>query len=115
MSNTQIAATPQPPYYAVIFTSLRTEGDRGYGEMAGRMMALASEHEGFLGAEGVREADGFGVTVCYWKTLEGIKRWKENAEHLMAQQAGREHWYLQYKTRICKVEDDYGFARPTAE
>ncbi|HTN65357.1 MAG TPA: antibiotic biosynthesis monooxygenase, partial [Burkholderiaceae bacterium] len=26
-----IAETPNPPYYAVIFTSVRTEGDDGYG------------------------------------------------------------------------------------
>ena len=109
MPENEISRTPRPPYYAVIFSSVRTPGDGGYGEMAERMFALASEQEGFLGAEGVRAEDGFGVTICYWETLEGIKRWKQVTEHLLAQQMGREKWYQQYKTRICKVERDYGY------
>ncbi len=101
-----IAATPQPPYYAVIFTSLRTEGDNGYGEMAAKMVQLASEQPGFLGIESAREE--LGITVSYWQDLESIRQWKANAEHLVAQKAGREHWYSSFKTRIAKVERDYG-------
>jgi heme-degrading monooxygenase HmoA len=108
MPESEIAKTPRAPYYAVIFTSIRTEGDNGYDEMADRMFALASEQEGFIGAESVRRDDGFGMTVCYWRTLEGIKRWKQDAEHQLAQQLGRERWYRQYRTRICKVEEEYG-------
>lgn len=110
MSENRIAETPRPPYYAVIFTSLRTEGDNGYGEMAERMFALVSEREGFLGMESVRGADGFGMTVCYWQTLEGIKRWKQEAEHQAAQALGQEQWYKNYWARICKVEEDYGMS-----
>ena len=102
-----IAATPPAPYYAVIFTSLRTEGDNGYGDMADRMVALAAQQPGFLGVESVRE--GLGITVSYWQDLASIKAWKMNAEHLVAQQTGRSDWYTHYKTRIAKVERDYGF------
>ena len=56
-----IAKTPQPPYYAVIFSSLRTAGDNGYGSMAARMEELAKEQPGFLGIESAR--DGLGITV----------------------------------------------------
>jgi heme-degrading monooxygenase HmoA len=101
-----IAATPPAPYYAVIFTSLRTEGDNGYGDMADRMVALAAQQPGFLGVESARE--GLGITVSYWQDLASIKAWKMNAEHLVAQQTGRSDWYTQYKTRIAKVERDYG-------
>lgn len=101
-----IAATPPAPYYAVIFTSLRTEGDNGYGEMADRMVELAAKQPGFLGVESARE--GVGITVSYWQDLASIKAWKMNAEHLVAQQTGRSDWYTQYKTRIAKVERDYG-------
>jgi len=101
-----IATTPQPPYYAVIFTSLRTDGDNGYGEMADKMMRLASEQSGFLGIESAREA--VGITVSYWQDLESIKQWKNHAEHLVAQKLGHEHWYTDFKTRIAKVERDYG-------
>jgi len=102
-----IVKTPPPPYYAVIFTNTRTDGDDGYATMAEKMDALAKEQPGYLGVESVR--DGLGVTVSYWESLEAIKNWKANLEHLEAQNAGREKWYSAYKTRICKVERDYEF------
>ena len=101
-----IATTPKPPYYAVIFSSLRTEGDNGYGEMADKMVELASLQPGFLGIESAREE--LGITVSYWSDLDSIRRWKANVEHQAAQKLGREQWYAQFKTRIAKVERDYG-------
>jgi len=100
------ANTPAPPYYAVIFTSLRTEGDQGYGAMAERMVELAMQQPGFLGAESVR--DGLGITVSYWADLASIAAWKQNAEHLEAQRLGRERWYAGFRLRIARVERDYG-------
>jgi heme-degrading monooxygenase HmoA len=104
-----IAATPPPPYYAVIFTSLRTTGDNGYGKMAEAMEKLAATQPGFLGIESAR--DGLGITVSYWENLEAIAAWKANATHLVAQQHGRDTWYEEFKVRICRVERDYAFAR----
>ncbi|MBU0911090.1 MAG: antibiotic biosynthesis monooxygenase [Gammaproteobacteria bacterium] len=101
-----IVNTPSPPYYAVIFTSLRTDGDHGYAEMADKMVALAAVQPGFLGIESARE--DLGITVSYWTDLESIKRWKSNADHLVTQQLGHEKWYSSFKTRIAKVERDYG-------
>lgn len=99
-----IAKTPPPPYYAVIFTSLRTEVDEGYGDMADRMVELAAAQPGFLGVESARS--GLGITVSYWESLEAIRHWKMNSEHLIAQQLGRKQWYSAFQTRICKVERD---------
>lgn len=101
------ANTPKPPYYAVIFTSIRTEVDQGYGEMATRMVELAQAQPGFLGAESARQA--LGITVSYWQDLDAIKNWKNQSEHLLAQQMGREKWYQAFKVRISKVERDYEF------
>ncbi|MEH6472202.1 MAG: antibiotic biosynthesis monooxygenase [Halopseudomonas sp.] len=109
-----IAQTPKPPYYAVIFTNLRTDGGRvedGYAAMAERMAELAAQQPGFLGFETAREGssvDSLGITVSYWVDLESIKSWKANAEHLEAQRLGHEKWYSAFKTRIAKVERDYG-------
>ncbi|MEW6989131.1 antibiotic biosynthesis monooxygenase [Colwelliaceae bacterium 6441] len=103
---TTIANTPTPPYYAVIFTSTRTKGDHGYGDMANRMMELAEQQAGFLGVESARE--DVGITVSYWQDLDSIKSWKANAEHLQAQKLGRQTWYQSFKVRISKVEKDYG-------
>ncbi len=101
-----IANTPKPPYYAVIFTSTRTKGDKGYGEMANRMVELAKQQSGFLGVESAREE--VGITVSYWADLESIKNWKANTEHLQAQKMGRQSWYDTFRVRISKVERDYG-------
>ena len=104
-----IAKTPEPPYYAVIFTSRQTQVTAAYEDMAARMFELASRQEGYLGMESVREE--LTITVSYWRDLASIKHWKANADHLAAQVQGRKIWYRQYKTRICKVERDYEFDR----
>ena len=101
-----IANTPKPPYFAVIFTSTRTDGDHGYDDMANRMVELAELQPGFLGIESARE--NVGITVSYWADLESIKNWKANTEHLTAQKIGRKSWYDSFKVRISKVERDYG-------
>lgn len=93
------------PYYAVIFTSVRTEGDNGYVAMVQRMEELAKQQPGYLGIESARNETG--ITVSYWKDLESIKLWKQNAEHQLAQSFGREKWYSLFKVRICKVEREY--------
>jgi heme-degrading monooxygenase HmoA len=95
---------PEPPYYAVIFASTRTGGDQGYGAMAARMVELAEARPGFLGADGARGADGRGITVSYWESLEAIAGWKADAEHLAAQRLGRERWYSDYSLRVARVE-----------
>ncbi len=83
----EIVKTPKAPYYAVIFTSHRTERDNGYGKMAERMVKLASQQPGFLGVESARKS--VGITVSYWSDIDSIKLWKQNAEHVMAQKQGR--------------------------
>ena len=100
-----IADTPEPPYYAVIFSSLTTELSEAYTETAARMVELAALQPGFLGVETAHEE--LGITISYWSDLDSIKHWKRNAEHLVAQKMGREKWYSDYKTRIARVERDY--------
>jgi heme-degrading monooxygenase HmoA len=104
-----ISKTPQPPYYAVIFTSERTKGDNGYGQMAEKMLELASQQPGFLGAESVRDESGLGITVSYWNSLDAIRNWKENASHKVAQEKGKAIWYKRFALRVCKVERDNFF------
>jgi heme-degrading monooxygenase HmoA len=104
-----IAKTPNPPYYAVIFTSLRTEIEEGYQEMAEEMVRLAALQPGYLGHESAR--DTLGITISYWESLETIQQWKVQSDHLLAQKFGREKWYSAYSTRIAKVERDYSMHR----
>jgi heme-degrading monooxygenase HmoA len=101
------AATPAPPYYAVIFTSRRTAVDDGYGAVADRMVELARKQRGFLGVESTRGADGLGITVSYWVSEADIAAWKANAEHRVAQLAGNRKWYEHFEVRIARVERAY--------
>ena len=104
-----LAKTPKPPYYAVIFTSLRSEIEEGYEEMAEEMLRLVALQPGYLGHESARNE--LGITISYWESLEAIRQWKVQSDHLLAQKYGREKWYSAYKTRIAKVERDYGMDR----
>lgn len=101
-----VAKTPAPPYYAVIFSSVRTDGDNGYGDAAKLMLELASSQPGFLGFETARQE--IGISVSYWASLEAIQSWKENAEHREAQSKAKD-WYSSFRVRVCRVEKEYGF------
>ena len=100
-----LVKTPPPPYYAVIFSSLRTEVDEGYAAMTNLMVELASQQPGFLGVETAR--DGLGLTISYWESEGSIAAWKANLKHAAAQRLGREKWYEAYTVRVCRVERDY--------
>ena len=96
------------PYYAVIFTARRKSNIEGYAEMAQQMQELAAKQKGFLGVDSAHTE--LGITVSYWESLEAIKGWKQQSDHLQAQQKGRSHWYAWYNVRICKVEREYEFS-----
>lgn len=98
----------EPPYVAVIFASQRTDGDRGYGRVAERMVELASQQPGFLGVESARDAEGFGLTVSYWKDEASVAAWKGNLEHAAAQKAGKEAWYAAFRLRVATVTRNHG-------
>jgi len=103
-----LAATPPTPYFAVIFTSIRAEGDEGYGEMAAHVLELARQQPGFLGFESARQE--IGISVSYWSSLEAIAAWKQNAFHREAQKRAQD-WYASFRVRVCRVEKEYGERR----
>ena len=109
------------PYYVVIFTSTQTEYTAGYIEMANKMETLAKQQKGYLGIDSARNekssklSDALGITVSYWESIDAIKNWKTNTQHLFAQQKGREQWYNWYNVKICKVEREYEFSLDDAK
>ena len=108
MSAASFATTPAPPYYAVIFTSRRVGEDDGYGLMSDRMVELAAQQPGYLGIESCRDPDGFGITVSYWRSEADIAAWKQNGEHAVARERGRNSWYGHFELRVARVERTYG-------
>lgn len=115
------AKLPPPPYYAVVFSSQRRDGDNGYGATSDRMVELAQQQPGFLGVESTRGDDGFGITVAYWDSEASIKAWRLHLEHTAARERGRAEWYRHFELRIAKVERAYGwdldtgYRRPSAD
>jgi heme-degrading monooxygenase HmoA len=104
-------AAQEPPYYAVVFTSVRTEGDNGYGEMAERMEEPVKETPGFLGMDSARTPGGLGVTVGYFRDTEAIEERRSDMEHRAAQKQGRDSWYESYTVHVARVERNHGFRR----
>lgn len=112
MTSTQssrFAATPKPPYYIVAFSSVRTDGDNGYGAMADLMEEMALAQDGCLGIESARGSDGFGITNAFFRDEQSIIAWKNVVAHLAAQKLGRERWYKHYEVRVARVERAYSF------
>ena len=107
MSVDNLATTPKPPYYAVVFTSQRTRVDDGYDRTSVRMIELAENMPGFLGVESARSGDALGITVSYWRDEASIRAWRDHAEHQIAQEKGNKVWYEDYYLRIAKVERAY--------
>jgi len=111
MTDISPAVLPAPPYYAVVFTSLRTPGDDGYAETARAMFELVRDQPGYLGVDSARGADGFGITVAYFRDEDSIAQWRANAEHTAARKLGRERWYEAYAIHVARVERAYRFDR----
>jgi len=101
--------TPAPPYYAVIFSSVRTDIHAGYDEWNARLFELVKNYDGYLGHESYRDENKQGVTISYWRDLESLSKWRNEKLHVSAQELGRKQWYSHYRIRICKVEREYEF------
>jgi heme-degrading monooxygenase HmoA len=108
MTAVRFASTPKPPYWVVVFTALRKDADPAYEAMGAKMFELATSQPGFLGIEAAHDSEGFGVTAIYYTDETSILAWKANAEHLVAQQLGKERWYAHYEVRVARVERAYG-------
>jgi heme-degrading monooxygenase HmoA len=105
-----LAGTPEPPYVAVIFTSLRGDDGEGYLETDEAMLELVQRQPGYLGVEALDDG-AMGISVSYWATDEDARAWKRVAEHVAAQQLGHDRWYRAYRVRVATVERDYGFSK----
>jgi heme-degrading monooxygenase HmoA len=93
--------------YAVIFRTKRAAPiNDEYKEYSQMLRELAEANEDFIRIESVEDLDGNGVSISYWKSLEGIKKWKANSTHLEAQAQGKK-WYASYQVEICEVLRSY--------
>ena len=82
----------------VIFKARIKKLDRNFFETAERLRKLAFEEYGCLGMESETK-NGIEITISYWPSVEHIKRWRQNPEHLKAQKQASK-WYESYEVRI---------------
>ncbi|MBM3656629.1 MAG: antibiotic biosynthesis monooxygenase [Actinobacteria bacterium] len=95
--------------YAVIFRSIRTNAhEELYQSQAKNMEALVKSIPGYISHFSYRDpASRSGVTIAYFESLEAIKAWRENPEHLEAQELGRGLFYSWYEIQVVKLERGY--------
>lgn len=104
-------AAHEPPYYAVVFTTVRTENQSGYPETNARMEELVQDVPGYLGMDHAQTPGGLGITVAYFRDGDALTEWRTNVEHRAAQRRGRAEWYQSYTLHVAKVERSSGFVR----
>jgi len=104
---TFVKTLPKNHFYAVIFSSTKSENLAGYEEMDKITMDLASQQPGYLGYESVNNNDK-SIFISYWENKESIENWRQNAIHKMAKQQAQQ-WYKRYLSQICLVESSYLF------
>ncbi|MFF9285225.1 antibiotic biosynthesis monooxygenase family protein [Streptomyces griseosporeus] len=104
---------PEPPYYVAVFTSLPTPDQSGYAETADRLGVLVRDIPGYIGEDSARTPGGLAISVAYFRDLEGLERWRRDAEHRAAKERGRQQWYERYSLHIARVEHSHSFRRPT--
>jgi len=92
--------------YAVIFRAEINQLDQEYSDTAVRLRNLAMEKYGCRDFVAMTEGDQ-EVAISYWETLEQISRWRQDAEHIRAQQRGRSKWYRTYQIQIVEVLREY--------
>lgn len=101
----------EPPYYAAVFTSVRTPDQSGYAETAERMEELVKNVPGYLGMDYAQSPGGLAITVGYFRDADALTEWRSDVEHRAAQKRGRAEWYQSYTLHVAKVERSQGFTR----
>jgi heme-degrading monooxygenase HmoA len=97
---------------AVIFCAQRTGvDDEAYQAAAAAMGALAAQQPGYLGEDHARSADGFGITVSYWRDDASARAWRDHPEHADIRDQGRDKWYSEYSLHVARVKRGYDWQK----
>ncbi|MFE9603842.1 antibiotic biosynthesis monooxygenase family protein [Streptomyces hokutonensis] len=102
----------EPPYYAAVFTTVRTQDQSDYSETSAHLEELVKNVPGYLGMDHAQTPGGLGITVSYFRDADALKEWRTDVEHRVAQNRGRAEWYQTYTLHVAKVERSRGFVRP---
>ncbi len=92
--------------YAVIFKAEINKFNSHYSEMASKMRELAINKYGCK--EFTSVTDGIQeIAISYWQDQEQIKQWKQDSQHLVAQELGQSIWYKSYTVQVVEIIREY--------
>jgi len=96
----------------VVFRSRLNDGvGEAFASEAERMEALASAMPGFIGYKVFTAEDGERASIIEFESLDAEQAWRDQAEHLKAQQRGRDEFYAAYQLQVCELIRGRGFQR----
>ena len=86
----------------VIFKARIRTLDELYFSTAQQLRDKALTHFNCQHFEALTEGE-HEIALSYWNTLEDIRAWQQDAQHLVAQQLGKNQWYASFSVEICEV------------
>jgi len=97
--------------HAVIFEVWPKRGrESEYFDLAAELKAELEKIDGFISVERFASLtqEGKILSLSFWRDEAAIRRWREHAEHRVAQRRGRGELFQDYRLRVVSVVRDYG-------
>jgi heme-degrading monooxygenase HmoA len=96
---------------AIIFEVVPHPDLRGaYLDIAAGLRPVLEEIDGFISVERFESLTQPGklLSLSFWRDEEAVARWRQVERHRLAQKAGRERVFQDYRLRVASVIRDYG-------
>jgi heme-degrading monooxygenase HmoA len=96
----------------VVFRSkLRPGVEKEFAELGNRMQEIAESMPGFISYKVYHAGDGERASVIEFETREELQAWREQPEHVQAQQRGRDQFYEEYSLIVSESVRESNFER----
>src|SRR5215831_16852826 len=84
--------------------------EQDYLDIAARLRPELEKIDGFVSIERFRSLSQEGkiMSLSFWRDEDAIARWRQQEQHRVAQRAGRERIFRDYRIRVAAVMRDYG-------
>jgi heme-degrading monooxygenase HmoA len=94
----------------VFRSRLKPEVRDEYGIAVARMNELAQTMPGYVSHKTYYAEDGERCTIVEFEHEEGLRTWRTNSEHRVAQKMARERYYTEYHIQVCTLDRESKFA-----
>ena len=97
-----------------IFRSrLRPEHRAEYERWANRIHDIAVKMPGFISIKTFTADDDERVSLVEFESEATMLAWRNQPDHLQAQELGRKLFYAEYRIQVCQPIRDYSFPKKT--